>query len=217
GGWGGIWEGGGLRGGWVVGWGGTMGRQRMGGRGACRVPSSPSPAGTNTELNHGTTIFAQCFEGRRARNAQAQTGHAQEGKKRKKGEKPQAGHCHRPLGSSQKREKGPAQGQIARTPTGLAASYPHRVAPEILAERFECRGTDPLATQTGWGVTGGGGTRTDEPAGQPHAAHLGAAADHPMDGERLKHRSGKPADGAFLDGDEHLMLAREAKEQVRIE
>src|SRR5262249_24601443 len=72
-------------------------------------------------VEHGTTIFAQCFEGRRARNAQAQTRYAQERKKRKKrkkGEKPQAGHCYRPLGSSQKREKGPAQGP--NRPDGLS-------------------------------------------------------------------------------------------------
>lgn len=109
-------------------------------------------AETNTEFNHGTTIFAQCFEGRRARNAQAQTRYAQERKKRKKGEKPQAGHCHRPLGSSPKGKEGPAQGQIAQT--ALAAPYPHRVAPEILAERLECRGNDTFGIKTSLGVHG---------------------------------------------------------------
>src|SRR5215469_13806163 len=80
-----------------------------------------TPARINRELNHGTTIFTRCVEGCRAGNAQAQTRNPQERQKRKKGEKPQAGHRHRPLGGAQGRKKGPAQIQI----TGRAESaYP---------------------------------------------------------------------------------------------
>src|SRR5262249_484563 len=80
-----------------------------------------TPARINRELNHGTTIFTRCFEGCRARNAQAQTRNAQERQKRKKGQKPQPGHPHRPPPAPPPRKKGPAQNQKARD---TERSYP---------------------------------------------------------------------------------------------
>src|SRR5262249_1101272 len=111
-----------------------------------------TPARINRELNHGTTIFTRCFEGCRARNAQAQTRDSQERQKRKKGEKPQAGHRHRPRGGAQGRKKGPAQIQITGRLSPLPASELHRFALQVLAERLERRGDDAFGVQAGLGI-----------------------------------------------------------------
>src|SRR5262249_26605132 len=97
-----------------------------------------NPARIRTEENHGTTIFARRFEGRRARNAQAPTRDAPQREKRKKGKEPQAGNRHRPFGSSPQRKKGAAQRQkIAGRVEALirVPSSPPRHAGSVRAPR----------------------------------------------------------------------------------
>src|SRR6516165_7523089 len=101
-----------------------------------------TPARIDRELNHGTTIFTQCVEGCRARNAQAQARNPQERQKRKKGQKPQAGHRHRPLGGAQGRKKGPAQIQIARD---TERAYP-RPSFTVSPRRFWPSASNAVAT-----------------------------------------------------------------------
>src|SRR3989337_2109983 len=58
---------------------------------------------------HGTTVWQRSAETRRERNAPAQARYLREWPQRQEGEKPQAGHRHRFVGSTQERREGPAQ------------------------------------------------------------------------------------------------------------
>ena len=57
----------------------------------------------------------------------------------------------------------------------------------------------------------------DEAVGQHHRPDLQSVVEHALGREILQHVAGEAADRAFLDGDEHLVLAREPKEQLGIE
>src|SRR6201984_2361732 len=99
----------------------------------------------------------------------------------------------------------------------LSASELHRFALQVLAQRLERRGDDAFGVQAGLGIHRRGRVLVYEDVGQNHGAHFEAAVEHAVGGERVPQLRGKPADGAFLDGDEPLVLAREPKEQFGIE
>src|SRR5436309_8684506 len=100
---------------------------------------------------------------------------------------------------------------------GLSAPHLHRLAPQILSERRECRRDNAFGIEPGLGIHRRGRVLVNEDVGQHHRAHFEAAVEHAVYGKRLHHMGGKAADGPFLDGDEHLVLAREPKEQLGIE
>src|SRR5438105_10105205 len=76
-----------------------------------RMRRQPSDARIKRRKDNGTTIFPGRIKGRRKRDAPAQEWNAQERQRRQggQGQEPQAGDRHRPVGSPQKGEKGPAQ------------------------------------------------------------------------------------------------------------
>src|SRR5215471_6947652 len=102
-------------------------------------------------------------------------------------------------------------------PSPLPASELHRFALQVLAERLERRGDDAFGVQAGLGIHRRGRVLVYEDVRQHHWAHFEAAVEHAVGSERVQHVGGEAADGAFLDGDEHLVFAREPKEQVGIE
>src|SRR5713226_3928654 len=57
----------------------------------------------------------------------------------------------------------------------------------------------------------------DEAVGQHHRTHLEAVLEQPGIREMVQHVAGEAADGAFLDGDQHLVLARQALDQRAVE
>ena len=57
----------------------------------------------------------------------------------------------------------------------------------------------------------------DEGVGQHHRADLQAAVERAVLGQRLHHIGAEPADRAFLDGDQHFVLAREPQHQIGVE
>ncbi len=54
-------------------------------------------------------------------------------------------------------------------------------------------------------------------SGSTIGADLEAAVEHAVVGERLQHMGAEAADRAFLDGDQHLVLARQPQQQVGVE
>src|SRR5262245_50871764 len=109
------------------------------------------------------------------------------------------------------------KGTKLRSSLRLGAPELHRLAAQVLAQRLECRADDALGIEPGLGGRRRWRILTDEDAGQHHRTHLEPAVEHAAIGERMQYLSGKAADGAFLDGDEHLVLAREAQQEVGIE
>ena len=57
----------------------------------------------------------------------------------------------------------------------------------------------------------------DEDVGQHHRPHLQAAVEQARAGQVLQHVAAEAADRAFLDGDQHLVLARQPADQVVVE
>src|SRR5262249_25747953 len=121
------------------------------------------------------------------------------------------------IGLSEARREGkkvPRKSKKRGTPARQYASEFNCLAAQILAERFEGRGDDAFGIQAGLRIHRCGRVLVYEDVGQHHGAHFEAAVEHAVGGERLQHMRGESANGAFLDGDEHLVLAREPKEEV---
>src|SRR6516164_568390 len=130
-------------------------------------------------------------------------------------EKSQA--ASRPSPSASRRRAGKEKKSRANPNNGrrrvrLSASELYRFALQVLAQRLERRGVDASL-----GIHRRGRVLVYEDVGQHHGAHFEATVEHAVGGECLQHVGGETADGALLDGDEHLVLAREPKEQFGIE
>jgi hypothetical protein len=57
----------------------------------------------------------------------------------------------------------------------------------------------------------------DPDVGQRHRAQLQAAVEQPVRGEMVHHQPAKAVHAAFLDGDQHLVLAGQALDQLGVE
>src|SRR5215469_14986600 len=143
-------------------------------------------------------------------SANAEPSRAAEAEERSKAVSRPSPSASRRRAGKEKRSR--ANPNSARHRARLYTSELHRFALQVLAERLERRGDDAFGVQAGLGIHRRGRVLVYEEVGQNHGAHFEPAVEHAVGSERVQHMGGKAADGAFLDGDEHLMFAREPKE-----
>src|SRR5438552_16620895 len=96
-----------------------------------------------------------------------------------------------------------------RNDTGLVSSELDRLGLVVLAERVEHLGDDALGVEAGMGIHRVRRIMVDELVGQDHRAHPQTAVEHAVVGQRLHHVRTEAADRAFLDGEQHLVVARQ--------
>ena len=76
----------------------------------------------------------------------------------------------------------------------------------------------PAASRPAWAYMRSGLSWSLVDVGQDHGADLqGAAVERALVGEELQHVGAEAADGAFLDGDQHLVVAGEPQDQLLVE
>ena len=86
-----------------------------------------------------------------------------------------------------------------------------------LAERGQRRRHDRRRIEAGLLVLLRRRGLIDEPVGQDHRPDLQAMVEQARRRQILQHVAGEAADRALLDGDQHLVLARQAPDQVGVE
>ena len=104
-----------------------------------------------------------------------------------------------------------------RKPRVTALGELHHFATHVLAERLEGLGDDAFGVEAGLGIHGVGRVLIDENVRQHHRADLEPAVEHAVLGERLQHIGAEAADRAFLDGEQHFVLAGEPQQHVDVE
>ena len=74
-----------------------------------------------------------------------------------------------------------------------------------------------VGVKTGGGVHGGGQVLVLEDVGQAQGADLEAGVQRAFARQILKHEGAEAAHGAFLDGDQRLVFARQTQDQLRVQ
>src|ERR1700728_4787957 len=100
---------------------------------------------------------------------------------------------------------------------GLLPDELYDIAAQVLTERFERFDHDAFGIEACLGVHRIGRVLVEEDVRKHHRPELDPAVENAMLGERLHHVRAEAADRAFLYGEEHLVLAGEAEQQIDIE
>ena len=142
----------------------------------------------------------------------------------------QIDRAHRPAraeGQRRLRARHPCERGRPHEPADRQCRRPRRLRGDQVggqARTFSTRASRPSASNTlatmprgveaGLGVHALGLVVVEEDVGQHHGAHLQAAVERAALGEKLQDVGAEAADRAFLDGDQHLVLAGEPQDRA---